>query len=68
MVVILKIIPEIIILTSGFLKFPTMLSLIISWLQSAISGILSQQFIMAEGGFKSYINGTVDQWLCLRIM
>ena len=31
--------------------------------QSAISGILSQQFIMAEGGFKSYINGTVDQWM-----
>ena len=31
--------------------------------QSAISGILSQQFVMAEGGFKSYINGSVDQWL-----
>jgi len=29
----LKTIPEIIILTSGFLKFPTMLSLIISWLR-----------------------------------
>jgi hypothetical protein len=27
--------------------------------QSASTGILSQQFVLAEGGFKSYINGTV---------
>ena len=31
--------------------------------QSASSGILSQQFVIAEGGFKSFINGTVNQWL-----
>lgn len=31
--------------------------------QSASTGILSQQFILAEGGFKSYINGTVNQWI-----
>ena len=61
--IFLKTIPEIIISISGFLKFPTMLSLIISWLKECNSGILSQQFIMAEGGFKSYINGTVDQWM-----
>lgn len=31
--------------------------------QSALSGILSQQFVMAEGGFKSYIRGTVNKWM-----
>lgn len=31
--------------------------------QSASTGILSQQFVMSEGGFKSYINGTVNQWM-----
>lgn len=31
--------------------------------QSATSGILSQQFILAEGGFKSYINSSVNQWI-----
>lgn len=31
--------------------------------QSATSGILSQQFVLAEGGFKSYINNTVNQWI-----
>lgn len=31
--------------------------------QSASSGILSQQFILADGGFKSFIPGTVNQWI-----
>ncbi|MFT3918888.1 aminopeptidase [Cloacibacterium sp.] len=31
--------------------------------QSASTGILSQQFVLAEGGFKSLINGTVNQWI-----
>lgn len=31
--------------------------------QSATSGILSQQFIPAEGGFKSYINSSVNHWI-----
>ncbi len=31
--------------------------------QSATSGILSQQFILADGGFKSYIGDTVNQWI-----
>lgn len=31
--------------------------------QSASTGLLSQQFILAEGGFKSFINGTVNQWM-----
>lgn len=31
--------------------------------QSATSGILSQQFILAEGGFKSYFNTTVNQFI-----
>lgn len=31
--------------------------------QSTSSGILSQQFVIAEGGFKSYINGTVNQFI-----
>lgn len=31
--------------------------------QSASTGILSQQFVLAEGGFKSFINGTVNQWI-----
>lgn len=31
--------------------------------QSATDGILSQQFILAEGGFKSYIGRSVNQWI-----
>jgi len=31
--------------------------------ESANSGILSQQFILADGGFKSFIPGTVNQWI-----
>jgi hypothetical protein len=31
--------------------------------QSATEGILSQQFILAEGGFKSFIPGSVNQWI-----
>lgn len=31
--------------------------------QSATSGILSQQFILADSGFKSLINGSVNQWI-----
>lgn len=31
--------------------------------QSATSGLLSQQFIMADGGFKSLIDSTANQWI-----
>lgn len=31
--------------------------------QSATSGILAQQFILADGGFKSYIGSSVNQWI-----
>ncbi|GGP04320.1 hypothetical protein GCM10010992_15920 [Cloacibacterium rupense] len=31
--------------------------------QSASTGFLSQQFVLAEGGFKSFINGSVNQWM-----
>lgn len=31
--------------------------------QSASTGLLSQQFVLAEGGFKSFINGSVNQWI-----
>lgn len=31
--------------------------------ESADSGILSQQFILADGGFKSFIPGSVNQWI-----
>lgn len=31
--------------------------------QSASSGILSQQFVIAEGGFKSFVNGTANQFI-----
>ena len=31
--------------------------------QSATSGILAQQFILADGGFKSYIGTTANQWI-----
>ena len=31
--------------------------------QSATDGILSQQFILAEGGFKSEVAGSVNQWI-----
>ena len=31
--------------------------------QSATGGILSQQFILADGGFKSFIPGTVNQFI-----
>ncbi|WP_228414828.1 aminopeptidase [Chryseobacterium sp. G0201] len=31
--------------------------------QSASSGILSQQFILADGGFKSFIPGSVNKWI-----
>lgn len=31
--------------------------------ESASSGFLSQQFILADGGFKSFIPGTVNQWI-----
>ena len=31
--------------------------------QSANSGLLSQQFILADGGFKSFLPGSVNQWI-----
>ena len=31
--------------------------------QSATSGVLSQQLILADGGFKSYIGTTANQWI-----
>lgn len=31
--------------------------------QSALSGVLSQQLIIAEGGFKSYLGSTANQWI-----
>lgn len=31
--------------------------------QSATSGLLSQQLILAEGGFKSYLGTTANQWI-----
>lgn len=31
--------------------------------QSAVSGIFAQQFILAEGGFKSYVGGRANQWI-----
>ncbi|AZB22789.1 aminopeptidase [Kaistella haifensis] len=31
--------------------------------QSATSGLLSQQLILAEGGFKSYLGKTANQWI-----
>lgn len=31
--------------------------------QSATSGILSQQMILADGGFKSYVGGSANQWI-----
>ncbi len=31
--------------------------------QSATGGILSQQFVLADGGFKSFLPGTVNQWI-----
>lgn len=31
--------------------------------QSASSGVLAQQLILAEGGFKSYIGTTANQWI-----
>jgi hypothetical protein len=31
--------------------------------QSATTGLLSQQFILADGGFKSFINGSANQWI-----
>ena len=31
--------------------------------ESASSGLLSQQFILADGGFKSFLPGTVNQWI-----
>src|SRR5690606_30927752 len=31
--------------------------------QSATSGILSQQFVLADGGFKSLIDTTANQWI-----
>ncbi|WP_073295342.1 gluzincin family metallopeptidase [Chryseobacterium polytrichastri] len=31
--------------------------------QSANSGILSQQFILADGGFKSFLPGSVNKWI-----
>lgn len=31
--------------------------------QSATGGILSQQFVLADGGFKSLIPGTANQWI-----
>lgn len=31
--------------------------------QSATSGVLSQQLILAEGGFKSYVGRSVNQWI-----
>ncbi len=31
--------------------------------QSATSGLFAQQFVLADGGFKSYIDSTVNQWI-----
>lgn len=31
--------------------------------QSATSGVLSQQYVLAEGGFKSYLNSSVNKWI-----
>ena len=31
--------------------------------QSATSGLLSQQYVLADGGFKSFIPGSVNQWI-----
>ena len=31
--------------------------------QSATSGLFSQQFILAEGGFKSHVGKSVNQWI-----
>lgn len=31
--------------------------------QSAISGLFSQEFILADGGFKSYVGGSANQWI-----
>jgi hypothetical protein len=31
--------------------------------QSATGGILSQQFILADGGFKSFLPGSVNKWI-----
>lgn len=31
--------------------------------QSAVSGLYAQEFILAEGGFKSYVGNDADQWL-----
>jgi hypothetical protein len=31
--------------------------------QSATSGILSQQYILADGGFKSFLPGSVNKWI-----
>ena len=31
--------------------------------QSAMTGLLSQQYILADGGFKSYIGKSVNQWI-----
>lgn len=31
--------------------------------QSATTGLLSQQLILAEGGFKSYVGNTANQWI-----
>ncbi|WP_238584556.1 aminopeptidase [Chryseobacterium sp. Leaf180] len=31
--------------------------------QSATGGILSQQFVLADGGFKSFIPGSVNKWI-----
>ncbi|MBB4806372.1 hypothetical protein HNP38_001644 [Chryseobacterium defluvii] len=31
--------------------------------ESATGGLLSQQFILADGGFKSFIPGSVNQWI-----
>ncbi len=31
--------------------------------QSATSGILAQQYILADGGFKSYVGTTANQWI-----
>ena len=31
--------------------------------QSATSGVLAQQFVLADGGFKSFIDSTANQWI-----
>lgn len=31
--------------------------------QSALTGFLAQEYILAEGGFKSYVGGYANQWL-----